>query len=462
MSISAADHIMDFDEQNSMSKKRSFDDACCDNNYPCKYLKLSDWQARKCADRDKNNNNNNNNKNDPPTPKKETGPNHPDINNRIPLIFFLNEFNRLDNNDNSEDLDFDDTNPNTNTPTNCTGPFCDHDPESANVRSIPDKLLSNKNKYTVTLDDLIELGTCYHCKLQRTFKTISLEKLSKLVIPLKKLNSMIGMGSIKKDFVEQIVCTIQGFEKNSNDFLHTILEGPPGVGKTHVVDILAEIYIAMGYMSKKIIKKVRRSDLIGKYLGHTADKTQKAIDAAAGGILLIDEAYSLGNDEKKDSFSKECIDTINQNLTEQADKFICIIVGYERELNKCFFSYNPGLRGRFKHTYTIKGYNPSELEEIFDLKVKTDEWKIDPTINKKAKENFFTKNMESFEYFGRSMESLFFHTKIAHSNRVFWDQTTDGRKILTMSDIEKGFERFVAHSKNSVEDIPHSVKHIYT
>lgn len=366
---------------------------------------------------------------------------------KLPIFLFLSGLDKLEGGDLGEDYSFgedEDIKDNTGKKNICSGMYCDHDELSENIRAFPPNFI-NKNQNNINIGDLIELGKCYHCKKQTMFRTISLEKLSKLVKPLEKLNNMIGMNAIKKDFVEQIVTSIQNFEKNENELLHTILEGPPGVGKTHVVEILAEIYIAMGYMKKNVIKKVKRSDLIGKYLGHTADKTQKAIDEARGGILLIDEAYSLGNKQKRDSFSKECIDTINQNLTEQADKFICIVIGYEKELNECFFSHNPGLRGRFRHKYTIDGYDGIELEQIFDLKVRNAGWDISPKVNIKEKTNFFIKNISLFKCFGRSIELLFAHTKIAHANRVFWEENPD-KKMITMNDIKNGLKRFLTHN----------------
>lgn len=92
--------------------------------------------------------------------------------------------------------------------------------------------------------------------------------------------------------------------------------------------------------------------------------TQQVFDDAKGGILFIDEAYSLGNPEQRDSFSKECIDTINQNLTENKDTVV-FIAGYKDQLNESFFSYNPGLNRRFKMRLTIDKYNAPDLREIF-------------------------------------------------------------------------------------------------
>ena len=98
--------------------------------------------------------------------------------------------------------------------------------------------------------------------------------------------------------------------------LHCVITGSPGCGKTTFIEIYAKILTKLGISKYGHIVKVKRSDLIGKYLGHTSVQTQNKINDAKGGILLIDEAYSLGNPEGRDSFSKECIDTLNQALSE--------------------------------------------------------------------------------------------------------------------------------------------------
>ena len=111
--------------------------------------------------------------------------------------------------------------------------------------------------------------------------------------------------------------------------LHCVIEGPPGVGKTEVAKILGQIYRKMGILTSDKFKSVKRSHLIGGYLGQTAIKTQKVLDECNGGVLFIDEAYSLGNSEGKDSYSKECIDTLTAHLSENKQNFICIIAGYK-------------------------------------------------------------------------------------------------------------------------------------
>ena len=98
---------------------------------------------------------------------------------------------------------------------------------------------------------------------------------------------------------------------------------------------------------KKKFKKVTRSDLIAGYLGQTALKTQEVIKECLGGVLFIDEAYALGNEQKKDSFAKECIDTLCEGLSDHKENLMVIIAGYEKELQSCFFDYNQGLESRF-------------------------------------------------------------------------------------------------------------------
>ena len=113
------------------------------------------------------------------------------------------------------------------------------------------------------------------------------------------------------------------------DFMHTVIYGPPGSGKTEVAKIIGRIFSNLGILNKKIFKKVSRNDLVAGYLGQTAIKTKDMIKASLGGVLFIDEAYSLGNSEKRDSFAKECVDTLCEALSEHKHNWMVIIAGYE-------------------------------------------------------------------------------------------------------------------------------------
>ncbi|GAG95558.1 unnamed protein product, partial [marine sediment metagenome] len=171
--------------------------------------------------------------------------------------------------------------------------------------------------------------------------------------------------------------------------------------KTMLAKIIGELYANMGILknnsSELNFKIATRSDLIGKYLGHTAIKTQEFIDSCEGGVMFIDEVYSLGNPEKRDSFSKECIDTINLNLTEKKN-FICIVAGYPDEIEQCFFSYNPGLKRRFPFGYDINEYDAEDLRKIFVYKIEKSGWKLneDITENIKIIDKFIEDKKSSF------------------------------------------------------------------
>lgn len=306
------------------------------------------------------------------------------------------------------------------------------------------------------LDDLIKLGKSFNEDLIDQYP-IDMKKLNKLVEPLEELNNTIGLDSVKENIVNQIIYYLQDLDEDKN-LMHTVITGPPGVGKTMLGYILSKIYYAMGIVptdNKKYINPLngkkenfkfviaRRSDLIGEYVGHTAVKTQKVIDSALGGVLFIDEAYSLGSDEKKDSFSKECIDTLNQNLTENKGKFICIIAGYQNALQKFFFNYNAGLSRRFSFRYNIENYDYKKLAQIYLKKIDDSKWNLfsnDKDYIEKI-EKIFKDNYDKMPNFGGDVELLLFYTKISHSLRVF-GKNHGLRKKINLEDIKNGFKKF--------------------
>ena len=267
------------------------------------------------------------------------------------------------------------------------------------------------------IQDLIDLGNKYILKQFDPYLkyNLNLRKLSYLVKPLIKLSNMIGMENVKDDVFNLLLYQLQDFD-NSKDMLHTIIEGEPGVGKTEIAKILGEIYQNMGYCSKNIIKFVKRSDLIGGYLGQTAIKTQKVLDECKGGILIIDEAYSLGNPERSDIYSKECIDTLTRFLSESPDTIV-FIMGYKEALEQCLFKQNKGLERRFTYRFTILKYSAEELKNIFFKIVKENCWFIENEENIPI--DFFENNYDYFKFNGGDMLNLFTKCKFTHSIRFF-------------------------------------------
>jgi SpoVK/Ycf46/Vps4 family AAA+-type ATPase len=269
-----------------------------------------------------------------------------------------------------------------------------------------------------------------------------MECLSKCIEPLRKLYELIGMDSIKKNIIDQVLFYSQGL--NTNEMMHTCLTGPPGVGKTTLGKILAEIYCNLGFLSTDKFRVVSRTELIAGYVGQTALKTFKVLNESKGGVLFIDEAYSLGggSDESGSSYSKECLDTINKFLSENTSDFILIIAGYKEELDRYFFSSNKGLRRRFPWTYDIVNYSIQNLKDIFIHQVDSNNWKFEEVLklnNYLEISKLLESNKEYFEYNGGDTLLLFDKAKICHSRRVFGKRRRN-KKYLNLTDIKLAME----------------------
>ena len=299
-----------------------------------------------------------------------------------------------------------------------------------------------------SIQDLINIGKNYDKIYKNKNKRFNLDIkiLSNLVEPLEKLNNMIGMNDVKKQIFEQIIFYLQNLDDKNFDMLHTVIAGEPGIGKTELAKILSQIYNKMGILSKGTFKSVKRADLIGGYLGQTAIKTKKILDSCKGGVLFIDEAYSLGNKEGKDTYSKECIDTLTAFLSEEKEDCVVIIAGYKNDLKKCFFNYNSGLERRFNWFFELKSYSGDELRKIFFKKIYDYNWKV--KNENKIPVSFFENNKENFKYNGGDMETLFHKTKMCHSLRVL-KYNENEKKQISFGDIKKGFKLFMKTKSSS-------------
>jgi hypothetical protein len=201
----------------------------------------------------------------------------------------------------------------------------------------------------------------------------------------------------------------------------------------------------MEYLSQHNPKVVALcADLIGSYCGHTAKNTTKMFDEARGGVIFIDEIYSLGNPEKRDVFTKECIDTINQLLSERTDT-LCIIAGYEDDAESSFFSYNKGLARRFPFNFVIKSYNEKELCLIFAKLAKEDGWEVQPGAILPSDLKFKPGEANYFDNAGGDMENLLVKSVMAHYDNSFL--MCESNNILTRSDVLKGIEAYKANKK---------------
>jgi SpoVK/Ycf46/Vps4 family AAA+-type ATPase len=233
-----------------------------------------------------------------------------------------------------------------------------------------------------------------------------------------------------------------------NDFMHTVIYGPPGTGKTEIAKIMGGIFSKLGMLSKGTFRKVTRSDLVAGYLGQTALKTKDVVKDSIGGVLFIDEAYSLGNQEKRDSFSKECIDTLCESLSDNKDNLMVIVAGYEKDLDECFFSHNQGLNSRFTWRFQTDEYSAEDLYKIFLKKVTENGWSILEEDAKNIDVKWFEKNKKHFKSFGRDIETLLAKAKIAHSRRIFGlDECV--KKKLNLVDLNKGMDIYLKNNEST-------------
>jgi len=284
---------------------------------------------------------------------------------------------------------------------------------------------------------------------------IDLKSLHNIKEELKELNNMIGIQTMKKSILDQLIYFVQELhldkDKETSDFKHTVIYGPPGTGKTEIAKIIGRMYSKLGILKKNVFKKVTRSDLIAGYLGQTAIKTKKMIDECLGGVLFIDEAYSLANGDREDSYSKECLDTLCEALSDHKNDLMVIIAGYEDELNETFFRVNKGLESRFIWRFTMEEYSSKELMDIFKKKITDIEWSLEG-LDEKKMQRWFEDNKINFKHFGRDMELLLTYVKIAHGRRIYM-KNKELRKNITFDDIKNGYDVFMKNKKSKKEPV---------
>ena len=200
---------------------------------------------------------------------------------------------------------------------------------------------------------------------------------------LKELNSLIGLNKVK-EIIQEIYAFSQLQIKRKKEGLATepmIFKGNPGTGKTTVARILGKLLKSIGVLEKGHVVEVERADLVGEYIGHTAHRVRENVKKALGGILFVDEAYSLARGGEKD-FGKEAIDTLVKEMEDNRNKFILILAGYKHEM-EYFLNTNPGLRSRFPIQIDFPDYTIDELLQIAEVMVKNRQYKLTESAKRK-------------------------------------------------------------------------------
>ena len=185
---------------------------------------------------------------------------------------------------------------------------------------------------------------------------------------MAELDQMIGLAPVK-DQIRQLTASVEAAHRRlaagyqtEKPLQHFVFLGPPGTGKTSVARIIAKLYYACGLLDTPTVVEAQRADLVGEYLGATAIKTNDLIDSAVGGVLIIDEAYSLANDGEghADRFGNEAVQALLKRAEDDRDNLVVILAGYQRQMED-FLASNPGLNSRFPMRVRFGGYTPAEL-----------------------------------------------------------------------------------------------------
>ena len=260
---------------------------------------------------------------------------------------------------------------------------------------------------------------------------------------MEELEELIGLSTVKHDVEELIgLAKVQKMreEKGMKTVpvsLHLVFSGNPGTGKTTVARILAKLYKEIGILSQGQLVETDRSGLVAGYVGQTAIKTQKKIEEAMGGVLFIDEAYTLN--QEGENFGQEAIDTILKAMEDHRDKFIVIVAGYT-QLMKDFVNSNPGLKSRFNKFFEFPDYTVDELQQIFKLQCDKYQYKLTEEAEEVVKKEIERLEAEKGENFAnaREVRNLFEKIITNQAARVSGMENIDeeGLTVITKEDLE--------------------------
>lgn len=233
-------------------------------------------------------------------------------------------------------------------------------------------------------------------------------------------------------------------------FVHTLLLGKPGSGKTTFATLLVNVWDALGIIDKRRFKITGRADWIGKYQGHSVAKAKKIIESCKGGVIFIDEAYSIiSSKDGDDMYGQEVLTEIVEAMSNVDKQVIFIMAGYENDM-KQLFTYNAGLERRFGYVYRFKTPESLMIESIFEKQLRDTGWKINKSDRPEI-QLFFQRNAKKLVHGGGSTHQLLFHSKQSSIVRQFPDKPDN---IIILQDLEEGLKTFVSHAQVFKAPVP--------